>query len=128
MEENKITLITKTDFIKRVGEEFSKYIVQVDGTLTEKYCVIHVMPLVGSIFDTQIYYATDRQACLNDFKRFAYAHFDLQYRIVNISNSNTDFQEEIYNWLVKENFDVILTDERIVEKITLDLPFGEEEI
>lgn len=128
MEENKITLITKTDLIKRVGEEFSKYIVQVDGTFTEERYFIHVLPLIGSIFDSKFYTSKDRQGCLNKFKEYARAHFDLQYRIVNISNSNTDFQEEIYNWLVKENFDVILTDERIVEKIILDLPFGEEEI
>lgn len=123
MEESKITLVTKNDLIKRVGEEFSEYIVQVDGTVAEEYYFICVMPLIGSIFDSKFYHSKDRQVCLNKFKEYARAHFDLQYRIVNISNSNADFQEEIYNWLVKENFDVILTDERIVEKITLDLPF-----
>ena len=85
---------------------------------------IHVMPLIGSIFDAKFYPSKDRQVCLNKFKEYARAHFDLQYRIVNISNTNTDFQNEIYNWLVNRGFDVILTDERIVEKITFDLPLG----
>ena len=124
MEENKITLITKPDFIKKVGKELGKYIVQVDGTLTEEYYFIHVVPLIGYTFDTKVYFAKDRQVCLNKFKEYARAHFDLQYRIVNISNTNTDFQNEIYNWLVNRGFDVILTDERIVEKITFDLPLG----
>ena len=128
MEENKITLITKSDLIKRVGEEFSKYIVQVDGTFTEECYFIHVMPLIGYPFDTKVYIAKDRQVCLNQFKEYARTHFDLQYRIVNISNTNTDFQNEIYNWLVNRGFDVILTDERIVEKIVVDSPFDWEEI
>ena len=122
MEENKITLITRADFIKKVGKELGKYIVQVDGTLTEEHYFIHVMPLIGGIVGTNVYHAKDRQTCLNKFKEYARAHFDLQYRIVNISNTNTEFQNEIYNWLVNRGFDVILTDERIVEKIFIDSP------
>lgn len=122
MEENKITLITKADFIKKVGKELGKYIVQVDGILTEEHYFIHVTPLIGYTFDTKCYFSKDRQTCLNKFKEYARAHFDLQYRIVNISNTNTDFQYEIYNWLVNRGFDVILTDERIVEKIVVGSP------
>lgn len=123
MEENKITLVTKTDFIKRVGEELGKYIVQVDSTLMEEHYFIRVMPLIGSIFDEKIYHSKDRQVCLNKFKEYAHTHFDQHYRIVNVSNINTDFQNEIYNWLVNRGFDVVLTDERIVEKIVVDSPF-----
>ena len=123
MKENKITLITKADFIKRVGKELSKYIVQVDGTLTGENYFIHVTPLIGYTFDTKCYFSKDRQVCLNKFKEYARTHFDQHYRIVNVSNINTDFQNEIYNWLVNRGFDVVLTDERIVEKIVVDSPF-----
>ena len=122
MEENKITLITKSDFIKKVGKE-SEYIVQVDGILAGEHYFIQVMPLMGSFFDEKNYHAKDRQVCLNKFKEYARTHFDQHYRIVNVSNINTDFQNEIYNWLVNRGFDVVLTDERIVEKIVVDSPF-----
>ena len=56
MEENKITLITKSDLIKRVGEEFSKYIVQVDGLCGEEYYLIQIMPLINSQSIGRIYY------------------------------------------------------------------------
>ena len=123
MEENKITLITKADFIKRVGKELGKYIAQVDGTFTGEHYFIHVMPLIGYTFETKCYSSKDRQVCLNKFKEYARTHFDQHYRIVNVSNINTDFQNEIYDWLVNRGFDVILTDERIVEKIVVDSPF-----
>lgn len=123
MEENKITLITKADFIKKVGKELGKYIVQVDGALVEEHYFIQVMPLIGSIYDEKLYHGKDRQVCLNKFKEYARAHFDLHYRIVNVSNINTDFQNEIYNWLVNRDFDVVLTDERIVEKMVVDSQF-----
>lgn len=107
--------ITKSDFIERIGEEFSKYIVQVDGSFFGEHYFIDVFPLIGDRFVTKLYYDKNRQMCLNAFKEYAQAHLDLQYRIVNISNSNADFQKEIYDWLVNEGFDVILTDERIIE-------------
>ncbi len=129
MEENKITLITKTELIKKVGEEFSKYIVQVDGLCGEEYYLIQIMPLINSQSIGRIYYDKNCQICLDNFKEYAYAHPDLQYRIVNIFNSfnnKTDFQKEIYDWLVNEGFDVILINERIVEKFRL--PFVQEEV
>ena len=114
---DEIIFIDRENLAAEMGK-ISDNVVQVEANQSGGVYYIYVNPLTKTKrfeLDKVFMEATDK-LCFNAFKAFVIRHSGLQYRVLNLSNSNKERQFKIYNWLIDRGYDAILTNERFMDR------------